>query len=335
MPIPTHEERLGTLLGNKYRLDRLIGRGGMGAVFAGVHTLTGRPVAVKVLHHEQVENADTAQRFLREARVVAGLKHPNVVDVLDLGEEPDRTVYMVLELLEGETFTRLLEREGPLSFERAAELLYPVMRALTWAHGRGVVHRDIKPDNLFLHRDAEGHVIPKVLDFGIAKALDEPGSTHVTQTGFVMGTPAYMSPEQAEGVPERIGAASDVWSMGVVWYEALVGELPFGGPTPTAILLAVNAGRFTRLTKRIPALPVPVANAIDKALVRDVPRRHPDMGAFLDALQRASADVGREVPAAPVPGAVRPSRDPLASSPPTAPAAVSYTHLTLPTKRIV
>ncbi len=314
MPILTHEERVGTLLGGKYRLGRILGRGGMGAVFEAVHEWTGRSVAVKVLSHEHVENPEAAERFLREARVAAGLKHPNVVDVLDLGEEPDRTVFIVLELLEGESFGRMLTREKTLTFEEAAEVIVPVMRAVTYAHARNVVHRDIKPDNIFLHNDAEGNRIPKILDFGIAKALDEERDQRVTQTGFVMGTPAYMSPEQGEGIPSRIGAPADVWSMGVVWYEALTGALPFEGPTPTAVLLAVNAGKFTRLVRRLPTLPVSIANAIDKAIVRDVSRRYPDMGAFLDAILKAAADAGEALPPrGSFPGAVRASREHVAT----------------------
>ncbi len=314
MPILTHEERVGTLLGGKYRLGKILGRGGMGAVFEAVHEWTGRAVAVKVLSHEHVENPEAAERFLREARVAAGLKHPNVVDVLDLGEEPDRTVFIVLELLEGESFGRMLTREKSLSFEAAAEVLIPVMRAVSYAHARNVVHRDIKPDNIVLHTDAEGNLIPKILDFGIAKALDEERDQHVTQTGFVMGTPAYMSPEQGEGIPSRIGAPADVWSMGVVWYEALTGSLPFEGPTPTAVLLAVNAGKFTRLVRKLPTLPVSIANVIDKAIVRDVPRRYPDMGAFLEAILKAATDAGEILPPrGSFPGGMRSSREHVAA----------------------
>jgi serine/threonine-protein kinase len=260
----------------------------MGAVFRATHTLTGRAVAVKVLNGEHLTNLEAADRFLREARTVAGLKHPNVVDVLDMGDENNDTVFMVLELLEGEPLSRMLAREKRLSVERAAELLLPVMRAVAYAHEREVVHRDLKPENIFIHRDAQGHTVPKILDFGIAKALKDPDA-RVTQAGFVLGTPAYMSPEQAEGLPDRIGPASDVWSMGVVWYECLTGEMPFEGPTSTAVLLAVASGKFQRLVKRAPSVPVPLASAVDKALVRDQLRRYANMTTFLEAITRAMA----------------------------------------------
>jgi len=282
-------EACGPLLGGKYRLGKLLGRGGMGAVYAGRHARTGRPVAVKVLHADYVGDADVAGRFLREARVVAELKHPNVVDVLDLDEEPDGTVYMVLELLEGESFAALLRREGPLSVERAAEVLVPVMRALAFAHAHGVVHRDLKPENIFLHRDAEGLMVPKVLDFGIAWARDEELRPRITQNGYVMGTPEYMSPEQAAGIPDRIRAPSDVWSMGVLWYEALTGSLPFQGATIYEVMAAVSHAPFELPSARLPHLPPTLTAALDGALVRDVSRRYSNMDAFLAALLEAMA----------------------------------------------
>lgn len=286
MPILTPEERIGTTLGGKYRLGSLIGKGGMGMVFRGEHEFTKRAVAIKLLHPEHTQSEEVCARFFREARTAAGLKHPNVVDVLDMGRE-DGAVYIVLELLEGEPLSSLLHDEGALSVDRAAAILLPVMRAVAMAHARNVVHRDLKPENIFIHHDATGAEVPKILDFGIAKALGEEQDHRVTQTGFVLGTPAYMSPEQAEGIPEKIGPPADVWSMGVVWYEVLSGDLPFGGPTHTAILLSVVQGKFQRLTRRAPTVPVALAAAIDKALVKDPARRYPDMGAFLQAIEHA------------------------------------------------
>ncbi len=265
----------------------MLGRGSMGAVYAGRHVRTGRPVAVKILHADYIGNADVASRFLREARLVAELKHPNVVDVLDLDEEPDGTVYMVFELLEGESLACLLRREGALPFERAAELLLPVMRAVAFAHAHGIVHRDLKPENIFLHRDAEGLTVPKVLDFGIAWAPEKDSRPRITHDGFVMGTPQYMSPEQAAGVPERILAPSDVWSMGVLWYEALTGTLPFDGSTIKAMMVAVCHAPFDPPSLRLPHLPPAVTAALDRSLLRDVTARHHHMDDFLAALLEA------------------------------------------------
>jgi serine/threonine-protein kinase len=287
-PSPS-SEACGALLGAKYRLGALLGRGSMGAVYAGRHVRTGRPVAVKILHADYIGNADVASRFLREARLVAELEHPNVVDVLDLDEEPDGTVYMVFELLEGESLASLLRREGALPFERAAELLLPVMRAVAFAHAHGIVHRDLKPENIFLHRDAEGLTVPKVLDFGIAWAPEKDSRPRITHDGFVMGTPQYMSPEQAAGVLERILAPSDVWSMGVLWYEALTGTLPFDGSTIKAMMVAVCHAPFELPSTRLPHLPPAVTAALDRSLLRDVTARHPHMDDFLAALLEAMA----------------------------------------------
>jgi serine/threonine-protein kinase len=287
----THEERVGTLLGGKYRLGAIIGRGGMGAVFEGVHAWTGRSVAVKILNDEHVDSAETAERFLREARVAAGLEHRNVVDVLDMGASGG-TVYLVLERLVGESFAALLARKRSLPLALAAGCLLPVMRAVAHAHARGVMHRDIKPENIFLHHDSEGRTVPKILDFGIARAFTGALTPRITQPGFVMGTPSYMSPEQAQGISERVGPAADVWSMAVVWYEALTGAMPFEGASPMAILTAVRDAAHASLAERLPQLPRPVAAAIDRALERDASKRYADMGAFLEALQQSLAQAG-------------------------------------------
>jgi len=265
------------ILGGKYRRGEVLGKGGMGAVFRGEHVLTGRGVALKLLHAEHAQSEDIGRRFLREARTAASLKHPHIIDVLDLGQEGD-AVYMVLELLEGESLAALLHRAKSLPVARAAEVLLPVMRAVAMAHERQVIHRD-----------ATGAEVPKVLDFGTAKALGEEPEARVTKTGFVLGTPAYMSPEQAEGIPENIGPGTDVWSMGVVWYEALTGELPFQGASHTAMILAVAQGKFQRLTRRAPHVPVALATAIDKALVKDRGRRYAHLGEFLLAIEQALA----------------------------------------------
>lgn len=286
MPIPTHEERIGTVLGGKYRIDQILGLGGMGAVFAGVHQLTGRSVAVKLLHHEHVRNPESGQRFLREARTAAEIRHPNVVDILDMGVEPDGTVFMVLELLQGMTLAQVLEQTHQLGHAQAADILIPVMRALVYAHRKNIIHRDLKPDNIFVHEDSTGGVVPKLLDFGIAKAIDH-SSARVTQTGFILGTPSYMSPEQVAGLHDKVGPQSDVWAMGVVWYETLTGEAPFDGPTPTATLMNINSGRVIHIEDKLPDLPRALCDAIDRALVRDASRRHPTMMAFLEAISRA------------------------------------------------
>ena len=284
-------EHLGALLDGKYHLGGVVGRGGMATVFEARHIGTGRRVAVKMLNPEYEGDAEASDRFLREARVAAELKHPNVVDVLDLGDAR-QVAYMVLEFLDGESLARTLQRDGPLDFARAMALLAPVMRAMAYVHARNVVHRDLKPENLFIHRDEAGEVVPKVLDFGIARFLDADHGPHITQAGMVMGTPAYMSPEQARGISDEIGTAADVWSMGIIWYEALTGTLPFVGPTPVSTLLAVSQHQHVPFAVRLPALPGPVVEVLERSLARLASARYADMGTFLAALERAVARVG-------------------------------------------
>ncbi|MFN9808149.1 MAG: protein kinase domain-containing protein [Deltaproteobacteria bacterium] len=285
MPVLTESERVGTTVGGKYRLDRIIGRGGVGTVFAGVHAWTGREVAVKMLHVQYAEDRAVVDRFLVEARASATLRHPNVVDVLDMGKDDDGAVYMVLEYLEGESLSLRLERRRRLSPEETAAILLPVMDALAEAHDVGIVHRDIKPENVFIAVDGKRRAVPKLLDFGIAKVL-AAGSARATRTGTVVGTPAYMSPEQADGRSE-VGPASDVWSMGVLLYECLTGGLPFPSDSPTATLVAILTTTPSPLRTVLPAVPAPLAHAVDRALSRAPADRWTDMRAFSAAILTA------------------------------------------------
>jgi serine/threonine protein kinase len=276
MPILTPHERIGSVVAGRYRLDSILGVGGMGVVFSSVHTWTGRPVAVKILSPEYALNEAVAQRFLQEARAAARLRHPNIVDVLDMGQDEDGTVFLVLELLLGESLGALIERESPIAPGRTIDLLVPVMKALYSVHRRGIIHRDVKPDNIFISVDETGNVVPKILDFGIAKITD---SAHRgTHAGAVLGTPHYMSPEQAAG--SEVGSQADVWSMGVT------------GNNPTAVLLAIACGNPVKLSVSAPYLPESIATAVDLALVPDRKTRYPTMREFVDALLAAAATSG-------------------------------------------
>ncbi|MCA9607944.1 MAG: serine/threonine protein kinase, partial [Myxococcales bacterium] len=210
MPILMPKERLGRALGGRYRLLKILGKGGMGVVYEGVHEGTGRPVAVKVLLPQFLEHPEITKRFLREAKAAASLHHPNVVDVLDVGEDDDGAPYIVLEFLVGRTL-HALSKKGPLDAEPTLAHLLPVMDALALAHDNGIVHRDVKPDNIFLAEDETGRITPKLLDFGIAKLLQVTSSLK-TRTGTAMGTPHYMPPEQAQGARD-VTPAADVWAM--------------------------------------------------------------------------------------------------------------------------
>src|SRR5688572_9506839 len=186
---------------SKYEQGALLGRGGMGEVYEGRHALTGRRVAIKRLSPALTRDAEASRRFLREARAAAAIEHPNVVQILDCGTD-DGTPFIVMELLRGESLASLLEREGPLAPERAIELVRPVLNALERAHALSMIHRDLKPENVFLADTGEPKPVPKLLDFGIARFYedgDERAAGPLTRTGAVMGTPSFMSPEQAFG----------------------------------------------------------------------------------------------------------------------------------------
>ncbi len=215
----------GTVIAGKYRIDSLLGEGGMGSVYRAEHLVLKAPVALKVIDRELAEGDVALARFIREAQAAASLRSPHVVQVIDYGTEGERP-YMVMELLEGESLADRLKRVGPLSAGETYRVLSHVARAVAKAHEAGIVHRDLKPDNVFLVHN-EGDEVAKVLDFGVAKvdSTQLDGSGH-TRTGSLLGTPYYMSPEQAQGNKE-IDGRSDLWALGVIAFECLVGTRPF------------------------------------------------------------------------------------------------------------
>src|SRR2546426_9416119 len=218
---------LGTLLGGRYRLDARIGRGGMSTVYKAFDTVLERPVAIKLMHREIASHSDQLERFRREARAVAQLNHPHIVTVIDAGED-ESPPYSVFEYVEGETLKERIRRFGRLPIPEAIAYAIEISRALGAAHERGIVHRDIKPQNVLI--DAEGSA--KVTDFGIARTLDQEG---LTADGRVLGTTDYVSPEQALG--HKVTGQSDLYSLGIVLFEMLTGEVPFKGENQVAVAM--------------------------------------------------------------------------------------------------
>jgi serine/threonine protein kinase len=215
-------------MAERYELEELVGTGGMSSVYRAHDRLLERDVALKVLHQQFVADTDYVERFRREARSVAQLSHPNIVTVIDRGEQDGRQ-FIVFEYINGENLKALVEREGPLSEQDAVRLALQIARALGFAHDNGLVHRDVKPQNVLLNGDGQA----KVTDFGIARSLDVKGG--LTQTGTVMGTSDYIAPEQARG--SRVDAQSDIYSLGAVLYELLTGEVPFPGDNFVAVAM--------------------------------------------------------------------------------------------------
>jgi serine/threonine-protein kinase len=277
---------VGEVIAGRYELEELVGSGGMSGVFKARDRLLERNVALKILHSHYAEDADTVERFRREARAVAQLSHPNIVTVIDRGDEEGRQ-FIVFEYVDGQTLKELVAESGPLPVRFAVELAIGVARGLAFAHARGLVHRDVKPQNVLLNGDGK----PKVTDFGIARSLDVQG---VTQTGTVLGTSHYISPEQASGQP--VDAQSDVYSLGAVLYELLTGEPPFDGENFVAVALKHVHAESPSVLDRRPDAPVRLAAAVDRALEKDPAKRFPTMDAFAAELEVVLAELERVDP---------------------------------------
>lgn len=306
--------RHDTLIGGKYRLGSVIGSGGVATVYSATHIWTEREVAVKVLDPTLPHFDQLREGFLREARATVQLDHPNVVDVLDMGEESWETVYLVMELLHGPTLRDVLLERGRLSTRDTLVVLLPLVDALIKAHELGIVHRDFKPENIILALDSCGAVTPKLLDFGVAQILrDVRSRSSSSRSDVSMGTPQYMSPEQARDERASIGPHTDVWGVGVVWYECLAGCSPFDGDNTMEVLEAVCEA------------PIDFA-AIPKAyvpLLQDALRRSPSQRIrTLLELKARIDDTGLAQPSTPPPPT-------LISSWPSSPAGESHVQRTL------
>jgi len=267
------------MIAGRYRLERRLGEGGMGAVWAATHTVTGRSVALKFVRGPAHARAEMRRRLLREARAASAVAHPNVVEVLDAFEHDEETPVMVMELLTGETLRERIDRKETLSMAETAALLLPVISAVGAAHARGVVHRDLKPDNIFLTDTAV-----RVLDFGIAK-LAEPEPGMVTQTGSTVGTPCYMAPEQALGERD-VDHRADIWALGVILYECLSGVRPIEGETVGQVVMHLVSTGITPLEHVALGVPSDVAALVGRMLSRERTRRPGDLREVADTLAR-------------------------------------------------
>ena len=249
-----------TIIAGRYRLDRLVGEGGMGAVWAATHEVTRSRVALKFLQARVSHRSEMRRRFLAEARTASAIDHPNVIEVRDIFELEDGALVMVLDLLEGETLRQRLAAVGMLSLAQTAAVLLPVIDAVIAAHSLGVVHRDLKPGNVFLTSTDE-LVIPKVLDFGIAKLLEPDEDGVVTGTGALLGTPGYMAPEQGFG-EKNVDARADVYSLGVMIYECLSGIRPVEAENLGQYLKRLMHDSVTPLAVVAPGVPAAISTLV-------------------------------------------------------------------------
>ncbi len=282
---------------SKYDVLEEIGHGGMATVYRAHDRRLGRDVAVKVIHPHLRDSPEVAHRFVVEAQAVAKLRHPNIVEVFDVSSENDRDQYLVVELVRGHTLRTLLKEHAPLPPEVAASIAMDLLAALGHAHGEGVVHRDVKPENVLLEHRAlsaepppsgnEPRVKVKLTDFGIAKLLDAKG---VTSTGQVLGSPAHMAPEQIEG--GEVDARSDVFGMGVLLYECLVGHLPFEGNNPAQVLRRVLGGEYAPADLEQPTVGAQWSAIVDRALAHDPADRYADASEMREAMAGELARLG-------------------------------------------
>lgn len=275
---------LGQILDGKYRIVRLIGEGGMGAVFEGENTFIHRRVAIKVLHGAASADAGTVTRFEREAQAAGRIGSDHILEILDLGRLPDGSRYMVMEYLDGETFSSRIRRLGRMTAAQIAPIVRQVLVGLDAAHNAGIVHRDLKPDNIFILREKAG--VPdfvKIIDFGISKFNALGGDMSMTRTGAVMGTPYYMSPEQAQG-SSQVDHRSDLYAVGVIMYEAATGTVPFTGNTFNELMFKIALSTPQPIREIVPDIDPRLAEVVEKAMARDPAARYATAKEMIAAL---------------------------------------------------
>ncbi len=296
---------------NNYQIVSLLGEGGMGAVYLAEHPFMGRKAAVKVLRSELAQDKGLVERFMNEARAANAIQHPNIIDIIDVGVLASGIPYLMMELLNGESLARRLERDRRLGVTEAVNIAVQTASALNAAHAKGIVHRDLKPDNVFLVPDENrpfGHRV-KVLDFGIAKLRGElSGSGAKTQSGSVMGTPPYMSPEQCRGITDDIDERTDIYALGIMLYEMLTGAPPFVSEGWGEVVLMHVTKAVPPPREKNPEIPAALEGVILKALAKASVQRWSTMAEMDSALRAAIGAPARgfvsgppTVPSLPVP----------------------------------
>ncbi len=286
------ENLIGITLDGRYRLDSLIGAGGMGDVYRATHIHLDTQFAVKLLKPELVANQTAIKRFRLEAKAAGRIHHPNAIRVTDFGVTPERIVYLVMEIVEGRSLRDLMNLEGPLPYLRTFNIVRQVCGAVEAAHRGGVIHRDLKPDNINIEKVSSFDRV-KVLDFGIAKLKEANPEAYLTQAGTLIGTPQYMSPEQCQG--KHLDPRSDIYSIGIILYEMLTGQVPFDGEAPLQVVIK-QLHEAPRPIKDIsPKVPAPLAQVVMRSLEKDPERRQSSADELSDELRRAVEMEGGEI----------------------------------------
>jgi serine/threonine protein kinase/formylglycine-generating enzyme required for sulfatase activity len=284
---------LGTVLAGRYMVVQKVGQGGMGAIYKAVHTKMDRICALKLLTSISGDNEAAQARFSREAKMASRIDNPHAVTIYDYGEAEGGIPFLAMEFIDGKPLSHLLSTEKPLPLDRVIRITSQIAEALSAAHAMGIVHRDLKPDNVMLARKGGDEDYVKVLDFGIAKAVTDDGQDNLTKTGYVLGTPAYMSPEQLSG--EKLDARSDIYSLAIMVYEMLSGRLPFEGDNQQAVMIKRITSDPTPLRMVEPSISDSIERVVMESLARDRERRVTTVDAFAKALRLAQQTGTQEI----------------------------------------
>jgi len=326
---------IGQTLAGKYRIEELISEGGMGSVYRGTHVLMDKKVAIKVLRSSLAADDTIVARFSREAKAASRIAHPHALSVTDFGESENGIVFLVMEYLDGETLKNVIRKEGPMPLNRVVEIMRQVGGALDAAHAEQVIHRDLKSDNIML-MEANGGDWAKVLDFGIAKIQERVGGYDpgITAPNLIIGTPQYMSPEQCSQSSE-LDSRSDIYSLGVILYEMLIGHVPFTGESPTAIMMKHLQEKPPSVLEEREDIPASVGAVVARTLAKNPDHRYQSAGELVDALTKAAED---PVPVPTSKSAVRTDRILVPTSPNEAPlqtGSTDYDEITVVRERPV
>ena len=289
----------GQTIAGKYRLNRLLGTGGMASVWSATNVFTEREFAVKFMLPQVARTPEAARRFLLEAKVSARINHPNIIEVIDVGQAEDGSLFLVMELLTGVSLDVATRRQTPaMTLSEFLGHMKDVAVALAAAHRSGVIHRDLKPTNVFLHKDRDGRVVPKLLDFGVSKILEEENNTSLTVVGTVLGSPLYMSPEQAMGAA-GIDGRTDVFAFGGILFESLTGQRAYDAPNFNALIVTIATKEPKKIDDAAPQLPEALRALVRECLVTDKTKR---LGSFdaiverLDALMKDTEALSARLP---------------------------------------
>jgi serine/threonine-protein kinase len=296
--VPLEDPRVRSTLAGRYVIEDVVGEGGMATVYRARHKLTDRPCAIKVMNPVMARDRVVRERFRREAKAAQILAHPNIIEIFDQGDTEDDTSYLAMELLEGEDLGYLISR-GPLPLGRALGVMVQMARALARAHDFGVLHRDLKPENIFICTGAGGEDLVKLLDFGIARSLQD---SRLTGTGEVFGTPQYMAPERITSIDT--GPAADLYALGILYFEMLTGRLPFEAPDIPSFLFKHLQEQPPKLRAHVPEAPPALEALVDRLLAKDPSQRPVDAHRVRLEIERVARELAVALPAEPAPPSI-------------------------------